>query len=201
MNIDADNLNDLKIKILNAIQHDGLDDESNIILDKLYKINQLGLITVESQPYHFRNVEDMYFLVKRAFLNGLYPHNLVNYFVQELLKINPNIMVVETILNPKGEKYDTLKLWNITSKDYDIVIDGSYPLGKQIFKNGIVKYFNGFTGNLEGPADRDDFMENYSDYLVQELYDNNYSHLEIFSRDIDDELFDDIIGALQNMQL
>jgi hypothetical protein len=48
---------------------------------------------------------------------GLFPHDLLKLFINELLTINPNIIITETILSPKGEEYDKLVLYNVTRED------------------------------------------------------------------------------------
>lgn len=197
MDNEVSDLQDLKSRVIEMILNDELDDESNIILKELLEINQLGLITTESQP-HLTKKFGNYNWIQRAFLNGFFPHQLMDIFINKLIDINPNILVAETILNPKGKKYDKLVLWNFQDYDYDIIVDNNYyPLHMQLFNNGKIVYHSGFTGNVVRPALRDDYMENYSDLLLEQLYDNNYSLIEIYSRDINDELFKDIIKALK----
>jgi hypothetical protein len=135
-----------------------------------------------------------YTWIQRAFLIGYFPGELMSLFVNKLVEINPNILVAETVLSPKG---DELRLWNFQPSDDLIAINGKYPLSMQVYNNGEIRYHAGFTASIKRPALRDDYMENYSDSLVEELYANHYSLVEIYSRNINDELFQNIIRTLE----
>jgi len=193
MEISANNLVELKRKVIAAISNNRLEEESDIILDELILINQLGLITTESQPHTVKDI-GLYLWTQRAFLVGFFPNKLMFNFVNKLTKINPDILVSETILNPDG---DELVLWNFEQMDYDFAVKGRYPLHMKTSYNGNIENLEGFTANIKRPSLRDDYMENYSDFLLEQLYSNHYSLIEIYSRNINDNLFDDIIEVLK----
>lgn len=56
MEISANNLTELKRKVIAAISNNRLEEESDIILDELILINRSGLITTESQPHIVKDI-------------------------------------------------------------------------------------------------------------------------------------------------
>src|SRR5579862_33533 len=192
MEIRANNLRQLKDGVISAIKNGKLEDESNSILGMLLEINQLGMITTESQPNTTIRFQD-YMFVQRAFLVGFYPHHLMMVFVNKLTEINPDLIIAETILAPYG---DGLSLWNFKDEDYKIVDNNQYPMYVEVYYGGNVRYLTGAIGNIKKPAYRGDYMEFYSKSLVEELYAGQYSLIQIYSRNINDKLFGDVIKAL-----
>lgn len=59
--------------------------------------------------------------------------------------------------------------------DYDFAVKGRYSLHMRISYNGNIENLEGSTANIKRQSLRDDYMENYSDFLLEQLYSNHYS--------------------------
>lgn len=64
---------------------------------------------------------------------------------------------------------------------------------------GKIKYYSGYSGNITTPAIREDYMENFSDELLEDIYDNGISLIQIWSRNIKDNIFPTVLTALRNV--
>ena len=136
----VETVSDLSQYILNSlISKDKIEDESLPILEQLIDINKLGLITFESQPHDVSRYTNRMW-IKRSYLNGMFPKELVQNLAQKLVNINPNIVVNENVLmlNPKD---DYLQLYNFKDDQTPLVND-LYPMALNI-ENEILEWISG----------------------------------------------------------
>ena len=168
------------------------DETTPIILDQLLEMNYLGFITMESQPANTYYIGDSIFK-NRSYVNGFYPHHLMDHFVDQLFYLNSNIIVSETILDPHG--YDKVIVYNFTKDDEQIVF-GKYGMSMSI-RNNNIRYITGYSGNVHTPAIRDDYMEDFNHSLLNDMYHKRISLIQIWSKNIDDDIFPIIVEALK----
>ena len=187
-------LGDLETDIISKISSGyHIEPETKPILKDLLAINDRGFITFESQPTgtsHYGNR----IWKQRAFLNGFYPRRLVPYLAGQLIQSDPDIIISETLLNP--DKRDTLQLYNFRKSDRQNNVYGLYPMAESI-ENECVKYVDGYSGNITKPAIREDYMEDFNDQLMQDIYDKGMSLIQIWSRNIETNIFPLIVDSIQ----
>lgn len=185
--------------ILNRLTPNILEDESLFIISDLITINKLGLITFESQPVKtFPPNLDNTTWSQRAFLNGLYPKRLVQILVNNLVALDPYIVVSETYLNPQ---LDQLKLYNYT--DFHVpLVDGLYPMAVITdIRGNIVSWHEGYSGNVTKKQSREylsDYFFEIPDNLLHDIM-KDYSLIQIWSQNFSTNIFPLIISALGNI--
>ena len=194
------NVAQLNVYILNSLNSDSLEDETLPILSDLRSINELGLTTFESQPCDpkSRTYNDGSFWVQRAYLNGMYPKDKISKFAGKLQQTNPNIVLGETILHTNPMK-DTLRLYNFKNDGIPL-LDGLSPMACCV-ENGNINWHDGYSGNVDHPMIReyiDDYFFEFSPELINEIVEN-YSMIQVWSQDINDNIFRDIIQSLKSM--
>lgn len=189
------NHNELNEFIIDKLTSHNVEEESESILPELITINQLNFTTFESQPTELSRISRDMLWRKRAYLNGIYYRELLPCLVEQLLSLDPDIIVSETLLNPNG--VDTLQLYNIRDEDYDNAVWGLYPMAESYTKNH-TEYHQGYSGNISKPAYREDYMDDFNDDLLEDIYNNKFSLVQIWSRNIKTNIFPIIIEALEN---
>lgn len=171
-----------------------IDKETAPILNHLIEINRWGFITFESQPAMSEPLYGNSIWIKRAYVNGLYPRELVPYLASRLITTNPNIIISETLLHQTPQK-DQLQLYNFRDTDRETSVYGLYPMAES-HENGKIKYFDGYSGNITTPAIREDYMEDFNQNLMRDIYNKQMSLIQIWSRNINDNIFPLILSVL-----
>lgn len=194
-------IEELRSYILKRLYNRQVEDESIPILHLLIQINQLGLITFESQPSDAISqvFSDGSFWSKRAYLNGLFPRKLVAKLATALHGLNSRIVVSETVLNEDPSK-DHLNLFNFT-KDNVPLIHGLYPMARCCNGNEILNWYSGYSGNISFPMLREYIHDHFFQVpleLTQQIV-GNYSLIQIWSQNINDNIFPTISQALSNL--
>lgn len=200
MNIPS-TVEELKTYILNRL----IDDETIPILSNLIKINKAGLITFESQPSECKSLEDLqnFKVYTRAYLNGLFPRNLVISLATELIKLNDKITISETVLHD-NIKNDHLNLINFIQDDIPLVY-GLYPMiciiSDQNVQTNKIEWLSGYSGNVTYPMCREYIIDHFFEVPHKLTLDiiNEYSLIQIWSRNMDDDIFPTILQALHNI--
>lgn len=194
----------LKTYILNRLIDKKIDDETIPILSNLININKAGLITFESQPSECKSSEDLqnFKVYTRAYLNGLFPRNLVILLATELIKLNDKITISETVLHD-NIKNDHLNLINFIQDDIPLVY-GLYPMiciiSDQNVQTNKIKWLSGYSGNVTYPMCREYITDHFFEVPPKLTLDiiNEYSLIQIWSRNMDDDIFPTILQALHN---
>ncbi len=164
-----------------------------VVLPELMNMNNLGFITFDAQPY----INDFH-LVKRSYVNGLYPRKFVGKLATQLFAINNKIIISETVFRPKPDD-DYINLYNYHNTRISL-IDGLYPMAYRI-SNSTKQWLVSVSGNIIYPMNRDYIMEyfpNESTDIIDTLVDE-YSLVQIWSSNISDQIFFPIIGVLTNI--
>jgi len=188
------NVEELKmIMFANIIKHQ-TNNKDITVLSEILRIHNLGLTIFEfkqSDPLGY--VKDDIFYAQRAFVNGMIERRLVSKLATELFGLNKNIVVSETVLQ---DERDHLNLYNFT-KDNLPLIDGYYPM---IYYSG--NEGRGWkvdvSGNVLTPMDRSYVTNRFfigTSNLEKEL-SGTYSLIQIWSQNINDMLFNDVLRAL-----
>lgn len=195
---------ELKNGVISRLTPKYLNDESLSIIDELRKINNNGLITFESQPSETVMLSRNIKWKKRAYLNGIYPKNLVQSLAEILVESDRNYIIGETVLNHDGK--DTLQLYNY-DKDDDLVKKshvyrefGLYPMALSINLDDPLenRYVEGYSGNIRRPFGRYEYFEDFNDILLNQIIDK-MNLIQIWNRDIDYNIFPDIVDATQEL--
>lgn len=168
--------------------------------NELSKINKLGLIALEMQ--HPDDLYEIYIngsiLSKRAYINGLYLRCNVAKLVKKLYRLNPNIVVSETVLNTNESK-DHINLFNYTETEVPL-INGLFPMNNLSYGNKIIEWYTGGSGNVSYPVSRK-YIENHliqkSNELINEII-SSYSLIQIWSCKMNDDILSTTIMALSN---
>jgi len=170
-------------------------ETTDIIIKYLIAMNKEGFITFESQPIsHTVHKNPNRIWINRAYINGFYPSDKIAFLIRDLKKINKDIVISETYLRQNGN--DELLLWNFTKNDN---LGGKYyPMSLSLQENSTFKYETGYSGNISTPAIRDDYMENFNDNLLYDIYINGISLIQIWSKNINDDIFPIVLECLKS---
>ena len=187
--------------IMNSLTNMNLIEEETLpILSELIEINSLGLITFESQPVNLMSAifSDTSFWVQRAYLNGMCEKHKVGKLATKLFEINPNIVLGETVLNVDPKK-DRLQLFNF-KEDGIPLKSGLYPMACCV-ENTNINWHDGYSGNVKHCMSReyiDDHFFEFPSELIHEIVPN-YSLVQIWSQNINDNIFPTIVRALKSV--
>ena len=202
----VNSVEELQVDIFNKISSGyQISQETAPILNYLLEMNRLGFITFESQPAESKPLCSDIIWKKRAYVNGLFPRQSVSYLASRLITANPNIIISETLLN-RPPKKDQLQLYNfkdtdskktegIEHGDRENSIYGLYPMAES-HENGTIGYIDGYSGNITEPVIREDYMEDFNQNLIRDIYTKQMSLIQIWSRNITDNIFPLILSVL-----
>jgi hypothetical protein len=178
---------DLQIQILSdlASGHNLMEETTTEVVQLLYEINLLGLITFESQPH--RVISNVNF-TQRSFVNGIYPTGLVPYLVETLHQLHPEMIISETQLNLNGTS--SLKVYGDIS---GVPLSyGLYPM----FMNAQGEYIEGMSGDVTEPSgDINIYLERFPN-LKQQVF-KRMSLIQIWSSQWDANVMTIMIESLK----
>jgi len=170
-------------------------ETTDIIIKYLIAMNKEGFITFESQPIsHTVHKNPNRIWINRAYINGFYPSDKIAYLIRDLKETSKDIVISETYLHRNGN--DELLLWNFNKNDY---LKGKYyPMSLSLEEDSTFKYHEGYSGNISSPAIREDYMENFNDDLLSDIYENGISLIQIWSKNINDDIFPIVLECLRS---
>lgn len=166
--------------IYSTPDHGGpLNEESNIILDKLIHINKLSYVTLDSQPFREDIRTDGLKRRQRPYIDFIIPMDETLKFIKLLFEKRNNIAIVQ---QRHGECI--LHLNNVQKNER-----GGFSCS-QIFKDGewIEENNTNLWYDLYG---RPEFKG-----IIDEILEDEYDQLDCICMDFDNGFFDDIISVL-----
>lgn len=194
---------ELQAKTISLLNGD-VEDETLLIRTELIKMNQLGLITTESQPYKIQeynisqnfandqNFENPNFIwIQRPYVNGFFSKSTVSKLVTNLLLLSGDIIISET--RYYSNKEPELYVYGDQPDDYNNLIKGLYPMAVISRTNGLWEHVNGYSGNMINP--NIDYLEDLPEE-TQVSIKNRCSLINIWSRIFSQTLFGVVVEAL-----
>lgn len=158
--------------ITNLLQGKNLFDETNQILPYLISLNAFGFLTHESQPSYLSQRAQLYHF---AWVSGFYPTVKAKEVLNAVIAANPEIMASEVDGN------NEMFLYNYDSaRDDPQLVMGHWPdlLYQNDTDNVLTYNTTSYTGYIKYKPHRDEFWDDASQSLIQEL--DSYSLIHIW---------------------
>jgi len=194
MEASRNDIEQLRECMLSSLSHIHIDSNNHAIMGDLLWIHNFGLTILDFAPYSISTDKDTgQFWISRAYLNGIMERRLVCKLAKELCQENNKIVLSETVLRDNCED-DYLNLYNFTEDNVPL-INNLYPMAYSPNEHG-GKWLLGYSGNVMFPMSRSYIASKSPFPDLDKSLSGKYSLIQIWSQNIDDILFKDIMHAI-----
>lgn len=189
-------IEELRKNILLHITSEQMDHDNISDLMVLHKMG-LTVLDTESMDPIITIYDSTTYVSRRAYYNCLMERNQVCRLATALYHINDNIAISETVLH-KDPKDDHLNLYSFT-RDSIPLSKGLYPM-VCLSKDESTQWLSSCSGNVLVPMKRSYITDRFdlSPELTEDIF-GKYSLVQIWSQNLYDTLFKDIVQAIRKI--